>query len=114
MSELLSEDIIAFDQIDMERQAYPKQQVIYFLTPRHSSIEYLSKDYHDKKNCKYGIAHIFFTNKLGYDLMQKISSNSVLVDHIGTMKEFNQDFICKFDNLFTFDMPKALPTLFSE
>lgn len=46
--------------------------------------------------------------------MKQISANQFLLEKIKTFQEFNLDFSCKYDNVFTMDMPEALPKLFSE
>lgn len=46
--------------------------------------------------------------------MELISAAPYLMERIISFKEFNQDFSCKFDNLFSLDMGDANPTLFSD
>jgi len=45
--------------------------------------------------------------------MLKIANSKLLLERLKTFKEFNQDFSCKFDNLFNLDMPEALPVIYS-
>ena len=70
MSELIELDIIAFDQIEFERKSYPQQHAIYFLTPSKETVDFLNMDFANKKSCRYGFAHIFFTNKIPPFIMQ--------------------------------------------
>jgi hypothetical protein len=56
----------------------------------------------------YGAAHIFFSNKIDPKLMDMIAGATHLMDRVVNFSEFNQDFSCKFDNLFSLDMPESL------
>ncbi|KAL4499311.1 hypothetical protein ABPG72_006897 [Tetrahymena utriculariae] len=113
MMELMELNILAVERIDNDRKAYPKQHVIYFLSCQSESIELLLKDFSNKKDAKYGQVHLFFINRVSNEYMSKIASNSFLLDRVVTFKEFNQDFACKFDNIFNLEIKDDLSLMYS-
>ncbi|KRW98925.1 Sec1-like protein [Pseudocohnilembus persalinus] len=114
MMDLMELDILAVEQLDNERKKYQKQHAIYFISPTKESVDLLNEDYADKKNYQYGFAHVFFSNRISDTLMKSIANNKYLMERLKTFKEFNQDFMCKFDNIVNLDMPEALPVLYSQ
>jgi len=45
--------------------------------------------------------------------MRRLSASSLLLERVLTFKEFNLDFACKFDNLFSLEMSADLKALYA-
>ena len=112
MMELVEMGITAIEKIELIRKPFPKVGAIYLLSPEEDSVQKLLSDFQKKKTPNYALAHIFFTNKLPKNLMEKIALCSELMSRVKTFKEFNQDFLCSENNLFSLDLPNSLPELF--
>jgi len=89
MMELMELNILAVERIDSDRNPYPKQHAIYFLSCSDESITALLNDFKDKKSAKYGSVHLFFLNRLSPEIMRKLSTSNVLLERVLTFKEFN-------------------------
>jgi hypothetical protein len=114
MIELMEEGVTAIEKLDLVRKKFPKMHAVYFLSPTEDSVDKLIKDYADPKAPQYGSVHVFFTNHVPNHLFQRVASNKNLVSRVLTLKEFNLDFLCSGDTLFHFDLPQALPVIFSK
>ncbi|EGR28704.1 syntaxin binding protein 1, putative [Ichthyophthirius multifiliis] len=115
MTELLELNIISVEKIDNERPKHSKHHAIYFISPYQDSIDLLLNDFPQKKGeNQYGKVHLYLTNRIEENLMSKIATNKYLLNRILTFKEFNQDFACKFDNIFNLEVLDSLKTIFSE
>jgi len=113
MIELLEEGVVALERLDVKRKHFPSMHAIYFITPTESSIDALIKDYSNPKEPMYGNIHLFFSNHVDNHLVDKMSKNRTLSERVATFKEINIDFLTSDANIFHFDMPDALPVLFS-
>ena len=112
MIELLEEGVVAIERLDLTRKAFPGMHAIYFITPTESSVNSLITDFAGS-NTQYGNIHLFFSNRVDQHLLEKISKQKFLSEKIATFKEINLDFLSPEANVFHFDMPEALPTIFS-
>ena len=113
MIELLEEGVVALERLDVKRKHFPSMHAIYFITPTESSIDALINDYANPKEPMYGNIHLFFSNHVDNNLLEKMSKQRSLCERVATFKEINIDFLTSDANIFHFDMPDALPTLFS-
>ena len=114
MIELLEESVLALEKLELVRKPFPKMHVIYFITPTENSINKLCDDFKDAKKPAYGNVHVYLTNHLEQPLMDKLTKQPNLLARLVTFKELNLDFLCPEESVFHFDMPKALPTIFSK
>lgn len=114
MIELLEEGVVALERLDVTRKAFPRMHAIYFITPTESSIGSLIKDFSNPKEPQYGNIHLFFSNHVDSALLDKMTKQRLLSERVATFKEINIDFLCPDTNLFHFDMPDALPVIFSK
>jgi syntaxin-binding protein 1 len=114
MMELMEKGVTAIEKLELKRKKFPKMNAIYFLTPTQTSINLLIEDYNNKKDPQYGQVHLFFSNKLAPEFMQQIGTCAGLVSRISNFKEFNLDYLCSEDNVFSCDLPEALPILYSK
>jgi len=113
MMELMELNVLAVDRIDNDRNSYPNQHAIYFLSCSDESIKALLDDFKDKQSAKYSRVHLFFLNHLSPEIMRRLSASPLLLERVLTFKEFNLDFSCKFDNLFSLEMIGDLKVLYS-
>ena len=114
MIELLEEGVVAIERLDLVRKPFPNMHAIYFITPTDDSIDRIMKDYENPKAPQYGSIHLFFTNRCDNHLIEKLSKKKNLIEKVLTFKEINLDFLCPEENIFHFDMPDALPVVFSK
>ena len=113
MIELLEEGVVAIERLDLVRKPFPNMHAIYFVSPTEESVDNIIKDFDNAKNPQYGNIHLFFTNRVDNHLVEKLSKKKTLIDRVLTFKEINLDFLCPEENIFHFDMPEALPIVFS-
>jgi len=114
MSEIVQEGIISIEKLEFGRKPYPQLDAIYFIQPFGEQVKLLKQDFEDDEDPQYQAAHVFFLNNLDRNLMIEISKDSKLMKRIKTFKEFNLDYLCIEDNIFSFNLPKALPIIFSK
>jgi syntaxin-binding protein 1 len=114
MIELLEEGVVAIERLDLVRKPFPNMHAIYFISPTDDSVDRVIKDFDNGKSPQYGNIHLFFTNKCDNALVEKLTKKKTLIDRVLTFKEINLDFLCPEENIFHFDMPEALPVVFSK
>ena len=107
MTEVLNEGIFSIERLQTKRQAYPKYDALYFISPTNESCEILAKDFQNEKNPMYRRIHIFFSHEIIDMIFEKIITPGV-VKRTKTCKELNLSFLIRDKNLFEIGLPGAL------
>jgi syntaxin-binding protein 1 len=107
MTEVLNEGIFSIERLQTKRQAYPKYDALYFISPTNESCELLAKDFENEKKPMYRRIHIYFSHEIMDIVLEKIVTPGV-VKRTKTCKELNLSFLIKDKNLFDIGLPGAL------
>eukprot|EP01068_Selenidium_serpulae_P011003 Selendium_serpulae@DN5582_c0_g1_i2.p2 len=94
--DILDEGVSVVEMINKKRQALPKIDAVYFITPTVASVELLIQDFKNAKKPAYKSASIFFSGALGDNeeqIMKLIAQSTNLLSHMKSFLEFNLDFI---------------------
>lgn len=79
---------------------------IYFIQPTAASVQRLLADF--QKEALYPSVHIFFSNRVTSDAVDKIKKCSVLLPLLKSLKEVNMEFLVVDSRTVVTDHPQAL------
>jgi hypothetical protein len=112
MFDLMSEDIILVEKLELPRKAFPDLDAVYFVTPKEENVDKIIADFAPgKPKVQYGNVHLFFTSRLADNLLQRLGSSGV-GPRIRSLREVNLEFLAPEPQLFHFDSPNALHSLY--
>eukprot|EP00922_Rhytidocystis_sp_ex-Travisia-forbesii_P035702 GHVS01052968.1.p1 GENE.GHVS01052968.1~~GHVS01052968.1.p1 ORF type:complete len:650 (+),score=87.24 GHVS01052968.1:1625-3574(+) len=110
--DILQQGVTVVELLSRRRQRLPDLDVVYFLSPNHSSVDLLVNDFTEKP--QYRNVYIFFSAAVGVEsgLMDTIADCTNLMTRIKCFKELNLDFIAYEHSVFHLDNPHHLSKLF--
>lgn len=114
MMDLLEEGVVAIERLELSRKQFPKMHAIYFLSPTEETIEALLKDFVNPKDPQYGNVHLYFTNHVQQELVNKLGAQKSFIERVLTFKELNLDFLIPESNLFHLDMKGKFSNIFCD
>ena len=101
VSEAINMGLLSLESISLERQPFKNYSAIYYISPSESSIEKIINDFKNEKKRLYKYAHIFFTDPVPENKLEKLCVNNV-INRILTCKEVNLNFLTLDSNLYNF------------
>jgi len=110
---LFEEGVRLIECIESARQALPKLEAVYFISPSDDNIQYLIKDL-TEKGPKYKGFHIFFSHRLSDTQLQHFAQCPDAVVRVKSFAELNLSFRVYDDRTFHFDDHKSLAMILSQ
>ncbi|KAJ3378709.1 vacuolar sorting protein VPS33/slp1, partial [Entophlyctis sp. JEL0112] len=108
-SEILEQNVTIVEMLELRRTPFPDTDAVYLLMPTPESVDLLIQDYTRGKP-PYAAVHLFFISALSDTLFDKIKKSPVQ-RHVQTLKELNMDFLALEPQVFSLDLPNALPAV---
>jgi syntaxin-binding protein 1 len=90
----------------------PAPPAIYFISPTERSVRQLIEDFAGPVQM-YKKAHVFFSNSLDRRLLSAIKNSGVLLERLGTLKEFNMEYTALDSRAFCAGTRDDLSTFYS-
>eukprot|EP00923_Selenidium_pygospionis_P060283 GHVN01106094.1.p1 GENE.GHVN01106094.1~~GHVN01106094.1.p1 ORF type:complete len:666 (-),score=125.30 GHVN01106094.1:189-2186(-) len=115
--DVLDEGVTVVEMIHKKRQALPKLDAVYFISPTVSNVELVLSDFKNSKKPQYKSVYLFFSNPLGSiadDLFDMIAMNNNVLSRLRTVVEFNMDFVSYEAKCFHFASSTPLSKMFPE
>lgn len=113
MADITDEGISLVEDLNKRRQPLPALEAVYFIQPKHGSVQKLKMDMSGKAPL-YKKAYVFFSSPLSRDLLQTIKSDMTLLSRIAALREMNLEYLTIDSQAFSTDNPRALEQLFGE
>jgi hypothetical protein len=112
--EILKKSIYHIENIEFQRKAFPKFDVIYFVAPTIKNFRQIAQDFstNSKNGSLYRKIFLYLTNVCSTESFTYLSRKSTILTNLISMKEANLDFFPLDDCTFTLHMPQALFTLY--
>eukprot|EP00879_Flechtneria_rotunda_P003010 GHRR01003228.1.p1 GENE.GHRR01003228.1~~GHRR01003228.1.p1 ORF type:complete len:663 (+),score=201.56 GHRR01003228.1:278-2266(+) len=105
MSDILDTGVSVVEDLDKAREPLPLAAV-YYITPSPASVQRLLADFADKP--LYPSVHVFFSNRVTPDAVEKIKRSKVLLPLLKTLKEVNLEFVVVDGRTFVTEHPHAM------
>ena len=101
VSEAINMGLLSLESISLKRQPFKNYSAIYYISPSEESIKNIINDFKDEKKRLYKYAHIFFTDPVPENKLEKLCEKNV-INRILTCKEVNLNFLTLDSNLYNF------------
>lgn len=117
MYDIMQENVSLVEDLHKRREPLPRIEALYLLAPEAESVRAVIDDFRtdiqeQRRNQKmYKSAHLVFLSPLPDALLQLIGE-SVLAEHIRTLKEINMHFMVAESQVFLTNMAGCIPRLF--